>query len=886
LLLALPIVFLTVLAAAAPVEKPTAQQIAQWVQQLGDNKFSVREQASKKLWAAGSAAESALEEALKSDDAEVVRRARDILDKFKWGIYPDTPADTVALIRAYQAADNNRRLEILPALLQGGPAGLQAVLKIVRNEKDDNQRKALGRSVSNELPAAMPRVVEHDAYEKFETLLEIGHESGSIKNNQYTAYWLLRGKLDERIAHFRSLLTKNPNEERYAETLVYLHRAKGDLAEARKAAEKTKRDDLLEGILYEAADWKALAARPVPANEGDPEKWGYRAAYARLAGDQKAFESAVSELRKFADANEPREFRVFVAAKALLLNDRPRDGLAMLGAAVGLKALRFQILSMRFEILCAQLKYDQAMKVIEEGRPAESTAQKQLEVLKARTLYLLGDKDKAQALFARLAGEIKDGVDPDWVSSLLETEYKIGLKDLAFEHCARALSAALPGNVKKQGQGVYLSKLFPKQSEAAEEWWELLRQKHKGETNAATLKRLRDLMAGKVAAKEVKTWIEEAERALSAPKPEVNPALRRRALAEAAATAGLDDMAVSLLEKADTPEALLRLGDLLAGKKQWEKVAERYRQAWRKSVTPDSPRLSAKAADPLPLYLAGDALVKAGQEKEGKKLIEQAHWMSLGDVKARFAFLRVLAERGHTEAAARETELLRRVSDPNTYYSGADLRRLALAAVARKEYFKAADGFEQSMLRCLHLYTNFVQNGAYAAVPSQVHQLRATGLLAAGKLDEASKHIDMALDYSPGNVDLPIKLVPELERRGHKKEATALFERSFGAYDKVCRDYPRCSWAHNSAAWLCACCRRNLDKGLEHSKKAVELAPDNAGYLDTLAEIHFQRGDKDKAVALQKRAIELDPKKPYFRKQLKRLEAGDPSAERPPENDD
>ena len=68
--------------------------------------------------------------------------------------------------------------------------------------------------------------------------------------------------------------------------------------------------------------------------------------------------------------------------------------------------------------------------------------------------------------------------------------------------------------------------------------------------------------------------------------------------------------------------------------------------------------------------------------------------------------------------------------------------------------------------------------------------------------------------------------------------------------------------------------------------KAVELAPDNAGYLDTLAEIHFQRGDKDKAVALQKRVVELDPKRSYYRKQLRRLEAGDPSAERPPEDQD
>ncbi|HEY7428535.1 MAG TPA: hypothetical protein VH682_30170, partial [Gemmataceae bacterium] len=442
-LLALLVVIGTVFpAAAAPAEKPGAKQIAQWIQQLSDNKFSVRESASKKLWAAGSAAEAALEEAMKSDDAEVVRRARDILDKFKWGIYPDTPADIAALIRAYQSAENNGRLDILEKLLQGGPAGLQAVRKIVRKEKDANQRRVLGGLVASKLPP-LSQVLEHNDYEKFEALLEIGHEGEFIEHSQYTAYWLLRGKLEERIAHFRNLLAKEPAEKRVAETLAYLYRAKGDLAEARKAAEKSGRADLLEGILYEAADWKALAARPdLAGTVGSAEKWAYRAAFARLAGDRKAFEDAVRELRRFTEPGAEGETLTFVAAKALLLNDRPSDGLDMLRDLRGHETVRF-------EVLCAQLKYGEAMKLVDQKRPAKSIEQKRLEVLKARTLYLLGEKDKAQELFSHLTEEIKNVPDvprpQSWVGSLLETEYKFGLKDQAFEHGARALSVSGAG---------------------------------------------------------------------------------------------------------------------------------------------------------------------------------------------------------------------------------------------------------------------------------------------------------------------------------------------------------------------------------------------------------------------------------------------------------
>ena len=46
--------------AAEPPSKPSAEQIAHLVRQLGDDDFTVREAASKKLYEAGQAAEGAL----------------------------------------------------------------------------------------------------------------------------------------------------------------------------------------------------------------------------------------------------------------------------------------------------------------------------------------------------------------------------------------------------------------------------------------------------------------------------------------------------------------------------------------------------------------------------------------------------------------------------------------------------------------------------------------------------------------------------------------------------------------------------------------------------------------------------------------------------------
>jgi hypothetical protein len=43
---------------------------------------------------------------------------------------------------------------------------------------------------------------------------------------------------------------------------------------------------------------------------------------------------------------------------------------------------------------------------------------------------------------------------------------------------------------------------------------------------------------------------------------------------------------------------------------------------------------------------------------------------------------------------------------------------------------------------------------------------------------------------------------------------------------------------------------------------------------------------RSRALAAARKSVELEPKNEYFRRQLKRIEAGDPKAELPPAGDD
>jgi tetratricopeptide (TPR) repeat protein len=75
---------------------------------------------------------------------------------------------------------------------------------------------------------------------------------------------------------------------------------------------------------------------------------------------------------------------------------------------------------------------------------------------------------------------------------------------------------------------------------------------------------------------------------------------------------------------------------------------------------------------------------------------------------------------------------------------------------------------------------------------------------------------------------------------------------------------------------------RKLDEALAHAQRATALAPDKAAYLDTLAEVHFRRGEPQKAVELARRCIELEPEREFYREQLERFEKGEPSTASPP----
>jgi predicted Zn-dependent protease len=862
------ILLLTAVGAAAE-PRPSKEDVARWIKDLGSEDFQKREAASQKLWAAGAVAEAALEKAARDEDIETSRRASEILERFRWGIYPDTPKEVQERIGRYQTADASGKLAILDELMALGLHGARTVVKIATVEKDGDIRRQIFGKLTNEMARLAPTLLADERHETLENLLDLTLEHEyRLGIGHYAAYALLRGDLDARIDRFEKSEKVGPNPKRDAEILARLYRARGKPTAALEAARRSGNEELVDGLLFEAGDWKELAHRAGPASAGgDAEKHGYRAAYNRLAGNGKEFDAVLAELRNLT-ANSPvspdGDYLYIGIARAFFLNGKPADGLAALergGQFVDL-----------YEILAYQGRFAEAFALIEKARKANSRDLPHLEILHARTLCQLGDADKGKAILARYAEQIKPGNDLSWFENLVDAEFRAGLKDEAFRHALAVMNVS-----SDQGWPLrLLRKLFPNRGEDAVALWRFLSNHGPDADAPARMQRLRRLLGGKPEAAEVRELLQrEAKRAGKDQAHADEVAAERQALAEVALRAGLDREGEALLEQADTPAGWMRLAERRAERKEWREAADAYRRCWEKAPS-----------QPLPLFLYGQALLKIDRAEDGRKAIADSHWIALGDEDLRHHFAVELVRRGYLDDSRRENDILMRVSEPGEFHAGEAFRRNAHDAIKRGDYRTAADAQERSMLFVLHPHIFFSSKGAYVMVPALVTCMRARELLAAGKVAEAVALAQRYRELLPNGLDAAIVLVPELDKQGRKKEADALFDATLQAQVKLVREQPRWAQGYNSVAWLSVCCRRDLDRALEHARKAIELAPDNAGYHDTLAEVHFQRGERDLALAEARRALKLAPQRSYLRKQLQRIEAGDPKAPLPLEDED
>ena len=879
------------LAQAEPAPTPGTQptRIERAVEQLGNDSFAVREAASRLLRAAGKTSETALEGAAKSKDAEVAVRARRILEDFRYGLYPGTPEKLALLIKRFRHGDLNVQRQVLKQLLVDNEIPTLTVLLEAPRSKD--LRAELSKRMADDASSLVSQLLTAGDSATAERLLEFSTANDRGMRN-YAVYYLLRNQFDAKIAKLRAS-TKDASVTDNAKFLAYMLWVKGDLPAARRQAEKAENVAITKTILITQADWKELARlekEGVGANFGNGNgeiiRLSYLAAYHRMAGDTKEFEKAIAAIKKqAADAGDSDESRgtIWRCAIALLLNNRTTEGIEL--ARKGHPSLAFELLACRYqyrEALAMEgvddphgsyanwMKDTVAKQQAESEDKTDEQRRKDIQAMVKRfdsglrvagLLNRLGERQKADDLFDQLA---KASVDNNHLQlrRVYETEMKVGRRDEAFEH-------ALTDLERQPNRNTYRG-LFPKQETAAETWWRYLRGKYPDESIKQTAGRLRELLTPDSTDNTSgggDGWKQTVQEAAQQASRSGNVGERTKwlsVLGDTCLAHGETQMARDyFIEAADLTHSttvMRRIADMLLDESAWLEASEWYRRTWERE----------RGRRPAALYLQGYALTKAGRAEEGKKLIELALLLPLGEPRTRYSLASELNERGLEKQAIGQWQLGLRLCPFGDSTAAAVALGLAKATEA-SDKLAAADYARRALLDHLNPDRGIGKVTSYLNLPFTMHKDRAAGLMAAGRVDEALKEARLAQAILPNSPALAEELVPELDKINGKTEADRLFEAAQAAADRVLNDFPNSALHHNSLAWLDAKCNRRLDDALQHANRALELVPDNPAYIDTLAEVHFQRGDSATAIKHIRRCMELEPDEKHYKEQLERF---------------
>lgn len=131
--------------------------------------------------------------------------------------------------------------------------------------------------------------------------------------------------------------------------------------------------------------------------------------------------------------------------------------------------------------------------------------------------------------------------------------------------------------------------------------------------------------------------------------------------------------------------------------------------------------------------------------------------------------------------------------------------------------------------------------------------------------------------------DLTIEVESESEQIGEYRLKTAeMIERTLMNSTRTIEEMrrtrgmdERTSGPLNQLAWILANTGGDDELALKSIDEALSYCPDNPGFLDTLAHVYHLKGEKERAIATECRAIAIAPQIQLFRKALKQFEQGD-----------
>jgi tetratricopeptide (TPR) repeat protein len=345
--------------------------------------------------------------------------------------------------------------------------------------------------------------------------------------------------------------------------------------------------------------------------------------------------------------------------------------------------------------------------------------------------------------------------------------------------------------------------------------------------------------------------------------------------------------------KAESLAVILKTIDLLDGTRRQLVDAVNWlleRRAWS-TIVDVSKRFPERFQESTLLsYRLAEAQSQSGQLEAAEKTSQQALKSNQDNQQEHLEAAFSLQERGLFEWSEREyRQVLERVPPgaPEGFQARLlfsemlhDLLREQDAATALRDIVESSEK-DENIRYMIARFRN--QPGSVA---SRMYFFLAEHARASGDEKQQIEHLKKAVQFDPTDADVLIGMY----RASHsdpswRKETLELISNAVKAFREEVRDcevqaaeaqtegvrediHRDLASAHNQLAWLVANTVGDYDEALRSSQRSLELRPETAGYLDTLGQCYYAKGDYKNAVVHQSRAAELDPHSRQISRQL------------------
>ncbi|QTN32325.1 hypothetical protein HZ994_08275 [Akkermansiaceae bacterium] len=830
---------------AADAPKAPAPGHAELIRQLSSESFKEREKATRALWEAGTGALAELREASRSEDPEVALRAAGVLEKIELRITPETPDNVLGLIRKYRVSSTNLKVGALNEL-KLRKAYFQ-VLKLFSMEPPEI-RIQMAPAIRGVAITGARQAIARGADEEALELLRMSANEPNDLMALACAYRNM-GRLGD-----GAKLPPAPDGVPPVIWKITIHRAKGEIREAADLAARSGQKMLHAGmnvLLGDPTLWlagngfgdsnmQALDAYVGIAtrrwNGEKPEESDFEQLI-RLLGspedsDREQAASSLAALGRLAEVEEAQaKDQPELGFAHYLSQERTGDALKVMGIDPQ-KPDYAAWVAERFAKLSGGGDRDGGL-----GSP-----ETELHLL-AAFMEQRGMAKEFNAAFSKPLEEIAEADEIQFMEFLRPLFVSsFGAPEFAF-----AQGAAWAG---AQGQRWRkLESVAFGEEGGVMEWLSWIRKIEPDIPNADVMRAMMAITGLGADPKHLRaSWMAKFWKAVEKSPDDEKSRLALRILS---LSLSMNDVENALRARdLISPEDRNSVSWTTAQQSQYLSAAGR----WKDAADILSKSRETVSSSPETHAFMAATLRKAGLSKEAAEADAWVEKLTLGYAPSCNRIGEHYTYGGDSVRAAKWYLRAAVQADISGGEFVAVLGNHAQAMLGKGEFDIAASCFEA--LAQVYVSERYSGMGitSYSKMRLSADLAKALDVLPQDRPRAIAMLDDLSRIFAADGT-LADDFFPLVKEAGLNKELDRWFGQSWERVSASLGKYPDCDNSQNTAAWLASRAGRRLPEAEKLLKKAVARNPEQAAYLDTMAELRFAMGDRKGAVEWSERAL-------------------------------